>query len=68
MHLPGLPGFIRFLWSLISTRAESPQLDAAAHPEPSEDADDPATVTREREGLEAEEAKEPTEASAPLEG
>jgi hypothetical protein len=66
-RMPGLPGLIRLLWSLISTRAETPRLDAAANPEPDEDAEDAATVTREREGISKEDAKEPADASSRLE-
>jgi hypothetical protein len=67
IRMPGIPGLIRLLWSLISTRAETPQLDAAANPEPDEDAEDAATVTREREGISKEDAKEPADASSRLE-
>jgi hypothetical protein len=63
--IPGLPGFIRFLWSLISTRAETPALDAAANPEPDEGAEE---VTKEREGMSKDErAEEPQELSSRLE-
>lgn len=67
-RIPGLPGMIRFLWSLISTRAESAQLDAAANPEP-DDSQETAEVTRAREGLSAddEEAAEPAEVTQRLE-
>jgi len=66
--VPGIPGLIRFLWSLISTRAESPQLDAAANPDPDRDEEDAETVTREREGLKADEdTAERAEVSSRLE-
>ena len=65
--IPGLTGLIRFLWSLISTRAESPQLDAAANP-PSDEPKGVDQITREREGLsEEEQAAEPVEVTSRLE-
>jgi hypothetical protein len=67
IKVPGLTRSIRFLWSLMSTRAETPQLDAAANPVPDVEEADTVEVTREREGLTADEAHEHPEASARLE-
>jgi hypothetical protein len=58
-RMPGLPGLIRLLWSLISTRAESPRLDAAANREPDEAPGDATQITREREGMPAAAAEKP---------
>jgi hypothetical protein len=66
--VPGFAGSIRLLWSLISTRAETPQLDAAANPDPDAEPADAAEVTRRREGLAAAgDRSEPPETSEPLE-
>lgn len=51
IRVPGFAGFIRFLWSLISTRAETPKLDAAANRQPGDEESEASEVTREREGL-----------------
>jgi hypothetical protein len=66
--VPGFAGSIRLLWSLISTRAETPHLDAAANPDPDAEPTDAAEVTRRREGLAAaDDRREPAEISEPLE-
>jgi hypothetical protein len=68
-RIPGFTGFVRFLWSLVSTRAETPKLDAAANPEPDEAENaELAEVTRDREGREQDdEESEPTEVISRLE-
>jgi hypothetical protein len=67
--IPGLTGLVRFLWSLVSTRAETPHIDAAANPPPEDERSEAERVTREREGLaKAEVAREPEEISSRLEG
>jgi hypothetical protein len=68
IKVPGLPGLARFLWSLMSTRAETPRIDAAANPDRDNEADELAEVTREREALaKEEEAEEPAEIVSRLE-
>jgi hypothetical protein len=68
IKVPGLARTLRFLWSLISTRAETPQLDAAANPVPNDEEEGAvAVVTREPAGLTADELHEGPEASARLE-
>jgi hypothetical protein len=68
IKIPGLARAVRFLWSLISTRAETPQLDAAANPVPEEEEDGAAAVvTRGRSGPTADELHTDPEASARLE-
>jgi hypothetical protein len=72
---PGFSGLIGFLWSLISTRAETPQIDMEVHPTSYAKREEEATaeseakeVGRERAGLTEEEAtKEPEETSSLLE-
>lgn len=65
--VPGLTGGVRLLWSLISTRAETPELEAAARPQ-REEVEEAAEVTRAREGLDsAEEEKRPSESYSRLE-
>ncbi|HET8672266.1 MAG TPA: hypothetical protein VFL87_01420, partial [Thermoleophilaceae bacterium] len=49
-RLPGFTGTVRFLWSLVSTRAETPKFDAAANPERGDEQAELEEVTREREG------------------
>lgn len=69
-RIPGFTGFVRFLWALVSTRAETPKLDAAANPQPDEDdkAEVSAAVTRDREGRDpSEEEHEPREVTSRLE-
>lgn len=66
-RLPGFTGFVRFLWSLVSTRAETPKLDAAANPEPDDERAELGEVTREREGRGDEEEAEPAEVVSRLE-
>lgn len=74
---PGFSGLIGFLWSLITTRAETPQIDMEVHPtsyaKPVEEEHaaveaEAEEVARERAALsDAEAAKEPEETSARLE-
>lgn len=65
--VPGFTGTIRFLWSLVSTRAETPQIDAAANRVESDAEAEAADVTREREGLDEHEERERPETRQRLE-
>jgi hypothetical protein len=68
IKVPGFTAFVRTLWSLVSTRAETPQLDAAANPDLDDDKKEAAEVTRAREGLDSDDDEhEPQETSARLE-
>jgi hypothetical protein len=68
-RIPGFTRFVRFLWALVSTRAETPKLDAAANPEPGDDdKTELSAVTRDREGREQDDEEgEPREVISRLE-
>lgn len=68
VKIPGLTGFVRFMWSLISTRAETPHIDAAANPRPDEDEGETGDEARRDEARPgAQPASEPDEVSSRLE-
>jgi hypothetical protein len=68
VRIPGLTRAVRFLWSLISTRAETPHIDAAANPPPDEEDGEAQQVTPEaKEPVSPEPAREPEQVSSRLE-
>jgi hypothetical protein len=68
VRIPGLTRFVRFMWSLISTRAETPHIDAAANPPPEDEGGEPRDVASQgEEPTNPEPAREPEEVSSRLE-